>query len=125
MVLTDTAESHIVISGRMLEHADRFVREGDLIQASEKGWGAAAHYLKAVAKQRGWRNGTHGDFFVIKDRLTREVDDPDRFTELFRTVRGLHTNFYEPWYSTDDVIQSIAAAREFIDMLEQAGVLDR
>ena len=109
----------------MLEHADHFLQEGDLIQASEKGWGAVAHYLKAVAKQRGWRNGTHGDFFVIKDRLSNETENPTRMHELFRTVRGLHTNFYEPWYPAHDVRDSIVAAKEFIDMLEQAGVLDR
>ena len=124
MVLSET-DTHIAISRRMLAHADNLLQEGDLVQASEKGWGAAAHYMKAVAKQRGWTNRSHRDFFTIKDRLARETDNPDRFTELFRTVRGLHTNFYEPWYSMDDVMKSLEASKEFVGMLERAGVMDR
>ena len=75
MVLSE-ADTHIVVSRQLLAHADEFLQEGDLIQASEKGWGAAAHYLKAVAKQRGWRNNSHRDFFTIKDRLANETDNP-------------------------------------------------
>ena len=33
--------------------------EGDLLQASEKGWGAAARMVKAVAETRGWRHSSH------------------------------------------------------------------
>ena len=124
MVLSET-DDHIAVSRRFIQHADEQLRLGDLPQASEKGWGAAAHYMKAVAKQRGWRNGSHRDFFVIKDRLAEETDDPERMKELFRVVRGLHQNFYEPWYSEDDVRISIAAAKEFIDRLERANVLDK
>ena len=109
----------------MLAHADEFLQAGDLIQASEKGWGAAAHYLKAVAKQRGWRNNSHRDFFTIKDRLAEETSDPTRIKKLFLEIRGLHQNFYEPWYTEADVAISIAAVKEFLDRLEQAQALDR
>ena len=124
MVLSET-DTHIAVSRRMLAHADDFLQAGDLVQASEKGWGAAAHYLKAVAKQRGWTNRSHRDFFTIKDRLANETDASERINALFGILRGLHQNFYEPWYSDDDVRIGIEAAKEFIDMLEQAGVLDR
>ena len=32
---------------------------GDLAQASEKGWGAAAQMLKAIAERRGWEHNRH------------------------------------------------------------------
>ena len=79
-----TTQEHITITHSMLEHAEERLQEGDLIQASEKGWGAVAHYLKAVAKQRGWRNESHRDFFYIKDRLANETEDPGRISLLFR-----------------------------------------
>ena len=101
------------------------MQEGDLVQASEKGWGAAAHYLKAVAKQRGWRNESHRDFFTIESRLARETDNPDRLRLLFTSARSLHQNFYEPLYSTNEVRVGVEAAKEFIDMLERVGVMDR
>ena len=120
-----TSNEHITISSRMLSHADEFLHAGDLVQASEKGWGAVAHYLKAVAKHRGWTNRSHRDFFVIKDRLANETDDPSRITLLFREANALHQNFYEPLYLPSDVRDGIDSAKEFIDRLEQAGVLDR
>ena len=118
-----TPSEHVTITLRLLEHADEQLRQGDLVQASEKGWGAAAHYLKAVAKQRGWTNSSHRDFFTIKNRLAGETGNPNRVSELFGVIRGLHQNFYEPLYSQDDVRVAINSAREFVEMLERAGAL--
>ena len=122
-----TAESddHIAISHRFLGHAYEQLQAGDLPQASEKGWGAAAHYLKAVAKQRGWNNRSHKDLFTINRRLISETDDPQRLELLFGNLNGLHSNFYEDWYTEGDVRAGIEAAREYIDWLEQANVLDK
>ena len=119
-----TTLEHITITQSMVEHAEERLQAGDLVQASEKGWGAVAHYLKAVAKQRGWRNESHRDFFTIKARLAAETDDSSRVSELFGVVRGLHQNFYEPLYSSEDVRVGINSAKEFIDRLERAGALD-
>ena len=120
-----TTQEHITITQSMLEHAEERLQAGDLVQASEKGWGAVAHYLKAVAKQRGWRNESHRDFFTIENRLARETDNPDRLHSFFLSARGLHQNFYEPLFSTEQVRVGIEDAKEFIDMLERAGVMDR
>ena len=118
-----TTNEHLAITRRMLEHADEQLRLGDLVQASEKGWGAAAHYMKAVAKHRGWQNDSHRDFFTIKDRLVDETNDPNGLRTLFGNLRGLHQNFYEPLYTSEDVKVGIISAKEFIDRLEQAGAL--
>ena len=118
-----TPNEHVTITLRLLEHANEQLRQGDLVQASEKGWGAAAHYLKAVAKQRGWRNESHRDFFTIENRLANETDNPDRLHALFLSARSLHQNFYEPLFSTEQVRVGINSAREFVEMLEQAGVM--
>ena len=37
-----TTECHIATSRSLLEQAEREFRVGDVLQASEKGWGAAA-----------------------------------------------------------------------------------
>jgi hypothetical protein len=39
--------------------------KGDLHQASEKGWGAAARMAKAVATAQGWEYGRHDQFSVV------------------------------------------------------------
>ena len=97
--LMTTLSERITVSQRFLAHAQEQLQVGDLPQASEKGWGAAAHYLKAVAKQRGWTNHSHRDFFIIKDRLAEETNNPNEIKILFGVLRGLHQNFYEPLYT--------------------------
>ena len=46
-------------SRHLLTQALRELDQGDLVQASEKGWGAAAQMVKAIAEQRGWRHRAH------------------------------------------------------------------
>ena len=47
-----TAEQHREISTQFLEHAEDELRKGDLLQASEKAWGAVSHYVNSIARQR-------------------------------------------------------------------------
>ena len=54
-----TAEQHQEISTQFLTHAEDELRKGDLLQASEKAWGAVSHYVNSVARQRGWPLGSH------------------------------------------------------------------
>ena len=49
-----TVAQHQEISERFLSHAEEEFEKGDLLQASEKAWGAVAHYVKSVAKAAGW-----------------------------------------------------------------------
>ncbi len=42
-----------------------YLSQGDLHQASEKGWGAAAHMAKAVAVAQGWTYDSHADFSTV------------------------------------------------------------
>ena len=44
-----TTEKYQLAGRRFLTQARRELAEGDLAQASEKGWGAAAQVLKAIA----------------------------------------------------------------------------
>ena len=111
-------ERHIELSDKYLRHAEDQYERGDLPQASEKAWGAVAHYLKSVAKQRGWRNSSHYDLSDIVTDLAYETDDPGRVHILYAAVNSLHTNFYEDWLSDQIVGRSIDGARELLSLLE-------
>ena len=54
-----TTEKYREDSRRLLDQARRELETGDVRQASEKGWGAAAQIVKAVAEKRGWRHRGH------------------------------------------------------------------
>ena len=52
--MTTRVDYHSETAGVFLTKAGGYLAEGDLLQASEKGWGAAAQMVKAVAEARGW-----------------------------------------------------------------------
>ncbi len=56
--------------------SDEEFDKDDLVQASEKLWGAAAHAVMAVAQQRGWScDGSHRSLKTAAIRLSRERGD--------------------------------------------------
>ena len=65
-----------------LGKAFRELEEGDLLQASEKGWGAAAQMVKAVAQERGWEHRSHNLLFAAVDKMAAETGN-DQFIRLF------------------------------------------
>ena len=87
-------------------------------QASEKGWGAAAQMVKAVAEQRAWEHKGHGLLFTVVDRLATETGDHGMRTE-FHVANSLHANFYEHWMSADMVGSGLDEVSVFVDRLEQ------
>ena len=72
-----TTTRHEEISDRFLEHAREEFDKGDMLQASEKAWGAVAHYVKSVAKARGWPDGSHWDIANNARKLLDLTPDPD------------------------------------------------
>ena len=111
--------NHTDTSERFLRHAGEQYEKGDLPQASEKAWGAVAHYVKTVAKQRGWPNRSHSDLSDIVVDLAQETDDAERIKILYRSVGTLPTNFYENWLSDSMVGGGIEDAEELISRLEK------
>ena len=57
----------------LLEQASAELAQDDVRQASEKGWGAAAQMVKAVAEQRGWQHRQHAALFAAVSRLVDET----------------------------------------------------
>lgn len=94
-------------------------KERICLKRSEMAWGAVAHYLKSIAKLRGWRNRSHRDLFRVVNRLSSETDNFNEIQNLFVTMNGLHVNFYEDWLENDAVRVGIEDAKEFVGRLER------
>ena len=90
---------------------------GDLYQAAEKGWGAAAQIVKAVADARGWEHDSHRHLFNIVRRLVDETDD-DSLSVLFSEANLLHANFYEGELSPRQVAYHLSHVTEFVNKVE-------
>ena len=78
--------------------ADEEFRRGDLLQASEKAWGAVSQHLKASAEERGWAHRSHPDLKQVADKLAEETGNAE-IRSLFPTAESLHANFYEAAWS--------------------------
>ena len=89
-----TTQTYQEASRTLLAQAEAELGLGDVRQASEKGWGAAAQMLKAVAQQRGWAHQSHAALYRTISRLVSETGD-DEIRRLFHVAGSLHTNFYE------------------------------
>ena len=67
--------------------------DGDLHQASEKGWGAAAWMAKAVAEAQGWKYTRHDEFADVLNRAQQMSGDA-RLRQLRAEANELHGFFY-------------------------------
>ncbi len=115
-----TVARHQEISKRFLEQADEELQKGDLLQASEKAWGAFAHFVESVARGRGWSSGSQRSININAGRLIDQTWDPKRNMARLGTMNALHANFYADFYPEDLVAHGIGAARKLLADLEEA-----
>ncbi len=104
--------SHILLAQAFAE-----LGRGDTRQASEKGWGAAAQILKAVAAQRGWEHQSHAAIRRAASQLSRDTEDRDLW-RLFRVASDLHTNYYENWDEAETVAYGLRDVESLVEKLE-------
>ena len=76
--------------------------------------GALAHYVKSVAKARGWDTGSHRQINVNAMRVIERTATPEENTAALTSLNGLHSNFYEAFFTEDQVRQGIKSARKLI-----------
>ncbi len=115
--MTTRSDYHSDTANEFLTKARAHLAEGDLLQASEKGWGAAARMVKAVAETRGWRHRTHGDLHRAVGRLV-ELSADEELRRLFLSANTLHQNFYEGDMRADMVAAGIHEVEQFAGALE-------
>ena len=91
---------------------------GDLHQASEKGWGAAAHMAKAVAVAQGWEYEKHRDFVIVLNHA-RRLSGNSRLLDLRSRAATLHDNLYERKRHLDaDIIsEDLDSVGEMMELL--------
>ena len=118
--LSSRTQEYAVASYELLDKAYSYLRDGDLRQASEKGWGAAAQIIKAVAER--WRDfgidhRSHKDLQDLVELLAGSRSQSALMTG-FERAEGLHRNFYENAGTQKFVALALLAVSQFVyDML--------
>ena len=110
--------THQERSRDFMVNARKELATGDLEQASEKAWGAAAAILKAVADVRGLDQNKHGHLYGIVRVLARESRDRE-LHRLFHVANGLHKNFYENWLEADEIEAGMDDVERFVGKVER------
>ena len=102
-----------------LRRSREYLAAGDLHQASEKGWGAAAHMAKAVAAANGWTYERHADFTQVLNKVWLQNRD-DRIRRLGAVANDLHGFFYfrRRFLDADVIAADIEDVGELLDLLE-------
>ena len=111
------SERYAELSRQYIERADEYLRVGDRVQASEKGWGAVAEAIKSIAAQRGWNHQGHRLLDDIVLQLSEEWDRPD-VRLLFNIAERLHINFYEDVLRLDAIAARVDDAKDLLRELQ-------
>ena len=120
-MIADDAEEVTDYEAQAREFLDKgrdYLAAGDLHQASEKGWGAAAHMAKAVAVAQGWEYGSHADFSEVLYRA-RELTGNIRVRDLRAVANDLHVNYYKRkrHLNARDIGEGLEAVAELLELL--------
>ena len=105
---------HFQTAQDFLAASDSEFAAGDILQGSEKLWGAAAHAVMAVAQQRGWRFGDHRSLQAAANRLADELHEP-RLAEQFSVAQKFHANFYHDFMQDYEIDRDRPSVHLFVN----------
>jgi len=114
----DLVEQYKALSKKYLAEAKEFLGKGDLVQASEKLWGASALAVKMVAARRGLKLEKHGSLWRFVNSISKESGDKD-IVRFFGEVNALHRNFYENEMERETVEIMAEDVEKFIAKLRE------
>ena len=114
--VTTRTDYHAETATEFLAQARAYLADGDLLQASEKGWGAAAHMVKAVAEARGWNHNGHRQLHQAVERLAAETGQPE-LQRYFNAANTLHKNFYDGVLEAGGVRSNLEAVERLVELL--------
>ena len=109
-------EYHSETAADFLVRARAYLAHDDLLQASEKGWGAAARAVKAAAESRGWEHNSHHQLHRVVAQLVAETGDQE-LRRRFNAANTLHINFYDGFLSAQAIGETLEGVERFIALL--------
>ena len=118
-----TPQKYAAMAIDFRDSAWRHLDEGDLPQASNKGWGLVAETVKDISAQHGGIIHTHRAIMEVITQLARvagnagDANTARAIRSFFQTARDLHTNFYENELHEDIVIGGLLECEELSELL--------
>ena len=121
----DAVSDYEAQAREFLAKGREYLAVNDLHQASEKGWGAAAHMAKAVAVAQGWQYDRHAEFSWIINQAILKTGN-DRLRELRGIPNDLHGNYYvrKRFLDAGIIQRDIESIAELLELLAPLTVVD-
>jgi hypothetical protein len=106
-------ERYEEISRHLLEQSQEELDKGDILQASDKVWGATAHAVKAVCQRMGWNHHAHNHLRAAANYIVSRFGRED-LRLAFGYLEAIHANYYEHQWEMDEIRTGINNAAFFI-----------
>ena len=91
--MPEFAGDNAEICAVFLRRSRAYLADGQLLQASEKGWGAAAYAVKLFADHIGASYNSHRQFNGLVTTLQRATGEP-QVAQWGNSANTLHRNYY-------------------------------
>ena len=115
---SERAREYIMAADELLKQAREELDKGDIRQAAEKAWGAAALSIKAYAEWRDHKKLTsHGELWKYKDLIAERLGGWVRDAWMY--ANSMHTCFYEGWCSKKDVSTAIKFIEKLVNNVKK------
>ena len=107
---------HAEQARKFLVQSEEEFADDDVLQGSEKLWGAACQAVMAVAKSRGWDYGKSKHRSVVIDRLVEERGDSS-LASGYSVAQKFHANFYNNFMEDDDIARDRPIVHQLVQHL--------
>ncbi len=110
----ESAEVYMDASRSLFEQAKEELEKGDLRQAAEKLWGAAALAVKAYAMHReGRRLTSHRELWEYSRRIAEELGRWVHYSWMIANT--MHTCFHEGWCASEHVEVALESVGRLVE----------
>ena len=109
-------QEHVETAREFLGKAESEFEAGDILQASEKLWGAATHAIMANAQPRGWKFGSHRSMGQAVERLSDEFED-EFLRAGFGVAEKCHANYYHDFMEDHELLRARRIVPNFVERL--------
>jgi hypothetical protein len=110
----ELAEIHLKLLEKYMNEAEDFLKKGDYVQASEKGWKAVAQAVKALAAKNGREIRSHRE---LQEYAASIIEKDAELRKGWSAAGELHRNFYEAWLPPKLVRGYIEDVKEFLSRI--------
>ena len=114
-----TSEKHTRLAHQLLGDAKREIAAGDLVQGSEKLWGATSQALKAYCASRGLPHSKYAHRRHALFEMANQLNNPF-IRAAFGVAESCHANFYNDWMEQEHLDSYVPDIEELVSIILRA-----